>query len=87
MKLLQRLAHNNSAKADPPEIYNWRVLLVSFVVSRSLSAKWELRIEETDPFVAGMWRRTPLRHGYGHHWRRADYGYLQAVSSFPSELV
>jgi hypothetical protein len=33
MRLIQRLVHNDAMKADPPEIYGWRVYLLACAVS------------------------------------------------------
>lgn len=33
MRMLRKIVRNDSMKVDPAEIYNWRVLLLTFSVS------------------------------------------------------
>lgn len=75
--LLQRFIRNDATRADPPEIYNLRTVLISLVVSDGQPL---LNLARAILISIGMWRRTTLWHGHGNNWGCAHNGAIQRVS-------
>lgn len=73
--LLQKIVHNEAMKADPKEIYGWRV----FMLACSVSLLHALVLKRVSDTSLGLFWRDVVWHGLRDHWRCSHHATIPSV--------